>query len=85
MTLHRNSLPVHNKLGEVPLDQIEQSASLLLLQELPQRMRRFPVHVHLLKQVELHLSVAHKALNLLRATGLLVRELVTRERQNAET
>lgn len=85
MSLHRISVLVHNELGKVPLDQVQQDAALLLLQELPHGMRRLAVHVHLLEQVELHLSVAHKALNGLGIPGLLVGELVARERQNAKS
>lgn len=85
MTLDGISVLVHNELGEVPLDQVQQNSALLLLQELPHGMGLLAVHVHLLEQVELHLAVAHKALNGFGIARLLVGELVTGERQNAKS
>lgn len=85
MALHGISLLVHNELGEVPLDEIEKESALLLLHELPHRVRLLPIHVHLLEQIELDFSVADRALDLLVRAGLLIGELVAGECQNAES
>lgn len=86
MALHRVAVLVHDKLGKVPLDGIEQGAALLLLQELPQRVRFVPVDVNLGEQIKLGaLLLLGELFNLLVGLRLLVRELVRRERQNAET
>lgn len=86
VALHRVAVLVHDKLGKVPLDGIEQGAALLLLQELPQRVRFVPVDVNLGEQIKLGaLLLLGELFNLLVGLRLLVRELVRRERQNAET
>lgn len=82
---HRLPLLVHDELGEVPLDGIEQRTALALLQELPQRVRFVPVDVDLREQVKLgSLLVPGEVLDLLVGTRFLVAELVARERQDAK-
>lgn len=51
---------VHDKLGEVPLDEVTQHTALLFLQIRPERMRVAPVYVYLLEQVEFHLRARSK-------------------------
>ena len=55
MSLDDFSLLVDDELGEVPFDEAAKSATLLLLQVLPERVRVVAVHVDLLEQVKLHL------------------------------
>lgn len=85
VTFNRFSVLVDNELCEIPLDGIEQRAALLLLQILIQGMRALAIHVNLLEQIEIDLSIASEALNLLGIAWLLVAELVARKRENAET
>lgn len=85
MALDRLAVLVNDELGEVPLDAVEQHSALLLLQILPQWVSSLAVDVDLLEEVELDLTVASEALDLLGGSGLLVVELVAWESENAET
>lgn len=81
MSFHRLPILVHDELGEVPLDGIEQRTTLALLQELPQRMRLVPVDVYLGEQIELgSLLNAGEVFDLLVGSRFLVTELVAGER-----
>lgn len=85
MAFHWHAVLVHDEFGKVPFDQIQQEATLLLLQELPHRMRLFSIHIHLLEQIEFHFTVPHETLDLFAVARLLIRKLVTGERQNAKS
>lgn len=84
MAFHWLSVFVDDKLGEIPLDRIEQSAALFLLEISPQRVGLVPVDVNLCEQIELGtFFLVSETFDLLIATGLLL-ELVRRESKNAE-
>lgn len=85
VTLHRFAIFIDNKLGEIPLDSIEESSTLLLLQILPQGMGLAAVHVDFLEQIEFDFTILCKTLDLFAGSGLLVAELIAGECENSQT
>lgn len=81
---YRDALGVHQELGEVPLDELPEEASLLVLQVHPQGVGVVAVHVNLGKHIKLDSELGRKLLDLLRCARLLVAELVTRKREDGE-
>lgn len=62
VTLNDSALAVDQKLGEVPLDAVGDSASLLFLQEFVERVCILAVHLNLGVQIGLKLEVASQEL-----------------------
>lgn len=85
VTLHRFAIFIDNKLGEIPLDSIEESSTLLLLQILPQGMGLASVHVDFLKQIEFDFIILCETLNLFTGSGFLVAELIAGKCENSQT
>lgn len=81
VSLHHLTLSVDQKLGEIPLDTISHEAFPvgLVLEPLPQRVSRGPVHLDLAEHVEPSVVGLCKLLDLSFIAGLLVPELVGRE------
>ena len=61
---HRAPCFIHNKLGEVPFDSIDEEAALLLLQEVPERVCVTSVDVDFGKHVECDVVFGNKLLNI---------------------
>lgn len=85
VAVHGLPLLVHQELGEVPLDGVNQEARLLVLEVLPERVRPVPVDVHLAEHVELHVELLHKLLYVCLRAGLLTPELVAGKSEDAKT
>lgn len=79
VTSNRFAILVNDELSEIPLDGIDQCATLLLLQKLVQWMRSLAVHVDLLEQVKFDFAILQEALNLLGIARLLIIKLITWE------
>lgn len=82
--LHRLSILVDDKLGEVPFDEVTKYPTLFVLQIFIQRMSVRTVDVDLLENIKLHFVPLDEGADLLAGPGLLAGELVTRERQNPQ-
>lgn len=57
MTFDRNPIFINNEFSEVPFDGVNQSATLFVLQEGPQRMRTITIHIDLLKEIKVDFVV----------------------------
>uniref|UniRef100_A0A2M4DH48 Putative secreted protein n=1 Tax=Anopheles darlingi TaxID=43151 RepID=A0A2M4DH48_ANODA len=78
---HRFAPLVHQKLGKVPLDRVNERAALALLQILPQWVRLLPVDVNLGEHVEAHVAALGELLDLCVRARFLATELIAREGQ----
>jgi hypothetical protein len=85
MTFNWFSVLVDDELCKVPLDSINQSSTLLLLQELEQGMCVIAVDINLLEQVEVNFAILDEALNLFSVSGFLMAKLIARKSKNSQT
>jgi hypothetical protein len=85
MTFNWFAVLVDDELCKVPLDSINQSSTLFLLQELEQGMCVLAIDVNLLEQVEVNFAILDEALNLFSVSGFLMAKLVAGESENTQT
>uniref|UniRef100_A0A8D8SDY7 Uncharacterized protein n=1 Tax=Cacopsylla melanoneura TaxID=428564 RepID=A0A8D8SDY7_9HEMI len=85
MTLDGNTVLVNNELGEVPLDGINQSSSLLVLQKFEQRSSIVPVDLDLFEKIKIDVPLFGELTDLICITWLLSSELITRESQDSKS
>lgn len=85
LTLNGLSILVDNKLCEIPLDGINQSSALFLLQVLEQWMSFLSVDINLVEQVKVHLVILDEALDFFGVAWFLIAKLIAGEGENTQT
>lgn len=85
MTFHRLSILVDDELCEVPLNGVDQSSALFLLQVFVQWMSGLAVHIDLFEQIKVDFAVADEALDFFSVAGLLMTELIAWKSENTQT
>jgi len=81
---NRNSIFINDKFCEIPLDGVDQHASLLRLQVLEKRMSIAAIDVDLIEHVELDIVTSSELFDFGVCSGFLSSELIARKCQNGQ-